>query len=199
MKPEIEDCFKALESSCSEIVKLVKSLDESQLHWRSDAGVWSVCDCVKHLISSAEAVLPVQREAIAKGRERNILGEGPFRYGFIGRKFLEMLAPPPKRKFKAPKMFSPDESVRPTCADLLERFSSMQVRALEVVSSADGLDLRRVRVSSPVTSLLRFNLGVSLMILSTHQRRHYWQMCRVIENLQFPKTTITLPADTSSQ
>ena len=43
------------------------------------------------------------------------------------------------------------------------------------VRRAEGLDLARVKVTSPIMPLLRQPLGTWLLFLAAHERRHLWQ------------------------
>jgi hypothetical protein len=52
------------------------------------------------------------------------------------------------------------------------------------VRQANGLDLSRVRVVSPLTSLMRMSLGQCFGLLAAHERRHLWQAARVREELR---------------
>jgi hypothetical protein len=74
---------------------------------------------------------------------------------------------------------APPEALSP----LLERYLE-QLRAIR--REAAGLDLRRTRVVSPVTRLVRMNVGDALALLLTHERRHLGQIGRVRESAGFP-------------
>ncbi len=189
MCAQLQECLNTLSESGDEIVALISSLDEKQLHWRADDASWSVCDCVEHLIISATTAAAVQEAAIDSAKRRERFGQGPFRYSYFGRKFLDILAPPPGRRFKAPKVFQPSSEKTHTKDSLLNEFKDSQERAQNIVRSASGLDLTRVKVQSPVSKMIRFNLGVSLLVTPTHQKRHYWQMQRTMEHRDFPAVT----------
>jgi hypothetical protein len=44
---------------------------------------------------------------------------------------------------------------------------------------ADGLDLRRARMRSPVLRWLSYSLGTGLVGFLAHERRHVWQARQV--------------------
>lgn len=54
-----------------------------------------------------------------------------------------------------------------------------EIHGYGALRSADGLDLARIKVTSPVTRLLRLSLGQWLAGLAGHQRRHLWQARQV--------------------
>ena len=112
------------------------------------------------------------------------MGNGPFRHGFLVNRFVKMLAPPPRRRLKAPGLFQP--KVDTPVAHTAERFVAHQDSLIERVNRANGLDLARVRLVSPVTRWLRMSLGQCFAVITTHQRRHLWQAARVRDLPDFP-------------
>jgi hypothetical protein len=54
------------------------------------------------------------------------------------------------------------------------------------VRTADGLDLKRQRVISPVSRLLRLPLGAYFAFVIAHDRRHLWQARNVRAAPEFP-------------
>jgi hypothetical protein len=85
-------------------------------------------------------------------------------------------------KLKAPKTFQP---IKP-CDAIIEQFIQQQEKLASLISEADGLDLRRIKFGSPVSSLLRFSLGDCFAILVMHQERHLKQMNRIKDHTMFP-------------
>jgi hypothetical protein len=59
------------------------------------------------------------------------------------------------------------------------------------IEQADGLDLKRVKVVSPISSFLKFSLGMTFAQAAAHERRHLAQARRVLAKL--PKG-VPLPA-----
>ena len=163
----------------------MEELSDEQLEWTPSEAGWSIAECFGHLNATAEAYFPRIDRAIEEGRAAGLLGDGPFRHGFLVNRFIKMLQPPPRRSFKVPgPIFQPkvDTPVRGT----LERFSSHQDSLAERVRRADGLDLARVRLVSPVSRWLRMSLGQCFSLVATHQRRHLWQAARVRDTVGFP-------------
>jgi hypothetical protein len=52
---------------------------------------------------------------------------------------------------------------------------------------ANGLDLVRARVTSPVLRWRRFSLGAAFAMLAAHERRHLCQARRVAALTEFPR------------
>jgi hypothetical protein len=66
---------------------------------------------------------------------------------------------------------------------VLPTFLHLQRQFTIQIELADGLDLRRVKVPTPITSLLKLSLGGSLAMAAAHERRHMAQARRVRERL----------------
>ena len=86
-------------------------------------------------------------------------------------------APPPKRRLKTFKKMVPDPGTTPDHA--LAEFRAVQERLLDAIEKADGLDLGRIRFSSPFLALLRLSAGTGLALLVAHTDRHIWLMNEV--------------------
>lgn len=153
--------------------RVTKGLTEEQWGRRPSGGSWSIAECLVHLNLTSERAIPIIDEAIATGRERKIEGTGPFRRGLIGWALLRFLEPPYRMKVRTSEPFVPAR-VEPM-AETLERFDYLQLELQGRVDRAAGLDLNRLRVTSPFAEQVKYNLYVFLAVLPVHQRRHLWQ------------------------
>jgi hypothetical protein len=81
----------------------------------------------------------------------------------------------------APKRFVPLHEQPIT--GILPTFLHVQDRFLIQIERADGLDLRRVKVPTPITKLLKMSLGSTLAQVAAHERRHLEQARRVRSRL----------------
>jgi hypothetical protein len=144
-----------------------------------------VAQCLDHLASTTGQLVPAVTAAVARARSSGLTSPGPFRYGFLGRFFLRSLASTGTRPVAAPRLYRPSASDLDLAA-VKERFLAAQ-RAFEAaVESADGLDLSRVRVSSPAMPLLRLQLGIWFLSTAAHTLRHLGQAQRVLSDPRFP-------------
>jgi hypothetical protein len=57
---------------------------------------------------------------------------------------------------------------------------------IEHLRRANGLDLARARVTSPVSKWLRFSLGTLFAVIAAHERRHLCQARRIVAMPSFP-------------
>jgi hypothetical protein len=166
-------------------VASLSRLTEEQLNWRTEPGSWSPGECVLHVNVSNRLFLDAIERRIQSARERGLLRDGPFRYGWLGRWFVRELEPPARRSMRAPRIFRPQPR-RAGASDVAE-LGRLLERAIAAMHAAKGVDLARVRVPSPVTALIRWQLGTAFQIIVAHTDRHLQQAERVMQNPAFPR------------
>jgi len=182
--PELEERLSEYQAAKHEIVELVAGLDDAQFNRRPEANRWSVAECVDHLVVVGRRMVPRIDTAIIRGRGQGWTADGPFRYGFFERWFANAMGEvPPRRRFKAPRIYRPPQRPDWKIPQAMDEFAALQDKFAQLLQHADGLDLARIKVSSPASRFLRFSLGQWLAGLSGHQRRHLWQAQRVKDEL----------------
>jgi hypothetical protein len=184
LTPELETFREAFEQIADEGDALAGTLTNDQFNWHPPSGGWSVAQCIEHLNVTARLYLPNLDEGIAEAIRRGLYGEGPFRYGWLGRKAVQSQEPTTKRKYKAAKAFMPPPA-RPR-AESMAAFRAYQVQFIDRLRQANGLDLSRARVKSPVISWLRLQLGMGFALVVAHERRHLLQARNVVNDPAFP-------------
>jgi len=97
---------------------------------------------------------------------------------------VKSMEPPPKRKFKAGKIFTPSPDV--DAAKALADYLRMTARLTELIQKADGLDLARAQTPFGPLKWVKIPLGARLAHLTTHDRRHLWQAEQVPNDPNFP-------------
>jgi hypothetical protein len=167
--------------------ELTAGLTDAQFAWRPAPESWSVGEIVSHLHLAGRAYLDRLRPALADARRRGLADRGDFRPTLVGGFMAKSMEPPPRMRFKAPRIWRPADT-----GPALDRERELaEWRALHdalegQIEAAAGLDLRRIRIVSPATSLVRMNAGDALALVLAHERRHLWQMRRVSEAAGFP-------------
>lgn len=165
------------------------SFTEEQMNWRPGAKRWSVAECLEHLIYTAKQYEPAIAKA-TRGSVPTASDSNPVTSSLVGRFFLAMVEPEAKRKAIAPGAFNPlkDKTSRTSSveAGAVDRFVETHQTLRDIVSSHQHIDWHRVRVVSPITSLVRFRLGDAFTLLATHAQRHVNQARRVAATEGFP-------------
>ena len=175
---------KLLDDNTANIEKaksLTAGLSAAQMSWRPQAGKWSIAQNLAHL-NFGYPGLDTIASSIAAARAKGILGNGPFRYGWLSTWIMNSQEPPPKRKFKTAKVNTPSPDVDADKA--LADYFRYTARLAELIQKADGLDLARAK--TPFGPLKWFPLGALLTHMTTHDRRHLWQAEQVRNDPNFP-------------
>jgi hypothetical protein len=134
--------------------------------------------------ATARAYLPAIDEGIADAIRHGAYAEGPFQYNLIGRIFSRLLEPPARVRMRAPldKQPGPERPKRETLAG----FRAYQVQYVDRLRQANGIDLARSCVRSPLASWIRIPLGSAFASMAAHERRHLWQARKITEMTGFP-------------
>jgi len=180
---ELRDYYEQFANIKEDAQELTAVLTGPQFNWRPSPKQWSICECLTHLNVTDERDLPAMDSEIDRGRAAGITGHGPFQYSFMSRRMVRSMEPPPKFRFKAPKVFLP-VSDQPKDKVMAE-FLSIHDRMMELVTKSNGLDLAKITVPSPI-KLIRFSLGQRFALLAAHDRRHLYQAWAVRKHRNFP-------------
>jgi hypothetical protein len=186
MIAELEERLQEYESARHKIHDLVAGLTDEQFNRRPDEKRWSVAECVDHLLEVGWKMMPRMDAAIIEGRGKGRYADGPFRYGGLGNWFVRAMGAdqlPPRGKFKAPRIYAPRRRAEWKIPQAVEEFTGLQEKYFSIVRNAGGLDLARIKVSSPVSRLIRLSLGQWLRGLAGHQLRHLWQAEQIKKRL----------------
>jgi len=182
---EIERILYQISVVRQECDGLMDGLDNDRFNWSPGAGTWSIAQCIDHLNVTNRLYIPIFEEGVRKGRANGVLGEGPYSYSWLSRYMFRVMQPPVKNRFRAPKQFHP--APQRTIEEVLPEWEATHTSLEKVVADSQGLDLQRIKVPSPVTSLLKFNLGMAFWIQTAHDRRHLWQAREVRNHSRFPR------------
>jgi hypothetical protein len=180
--PRLQALVEQASDNDAEARRVAGDLSAEQLRWRPPEGGWGVGDCLEHLVASADTyrsrTAPAITRARAGGDNAHFGGWG----GTIGGRLL-LFGVRSSMRLPAPRKLRPPPEPP---ADALERFLRGQREVVELMRSADGLDLGRIRFGSPVNALVRLNLGEAFEVLQVHAARHLAQARRVRERDGFP-------------
>jgi hypothetical protein len=162
---------------------LAGPLTPAQLAWTPPEGGWSVGQVLEHLVVANGLYLELCEALVARGTP---VPGAAWKPTLLGGLLARTMAPEAKRKLPAPKVFRPGPAAR---ADVLAAFTAMQERLATLIDRAATLDWRRLKGPSPVTSLVRVNLGDAFQVLVNHNNRHLNQARRIVGAQGFPPRT----------
>jgi hypothetical protein len=179
--PEIELYRRQFEQIRQQASDVTAQLNEARFNWRPSPTEWSIEECLAHLTMVGQWELHAIEEAIDRGKQRGLTSQGPFEYGAIDRFVVHQTEPPVRNPMPTSAHFVPLHG-QPVTA-VMPTFFHVQSQLLIQLERADGLDLRRVKVSTPISRLLKLSLGSMFAQIAAHERRHLDQAWRVRERL----------------
>ena len=178
----LDDVEKELNEATRRAWALVQSTDARLFTVRPDPSSWSAAECLSHLSISSESFVPVLRDAIEDARKRNLTSKRTPKMDLLGRVLRWFLEPPIRARTKTAAPFVP-RAVRAK-AEAFGEFASFQSKLHELLTSARGLDLRKVKIVSPFDKRVKYNVFSAFRILAAHQRRHLWQAEQAVAALR---------------
>jgi hypothetical protein len=174
----IEEFLKEAEEVNNNAKKFI-NLSKEQLNWKPDGKRWSVGESIEHLIRTNKLYLPYLEKS---AREKN--STGFFKHTLMGKIMMKVISPYSKIKFKTIKSLNPSRSNIP--GSIVHDFLKQHEYLVQLVSNLKNVNLKE-RVTSPINSLVKYNLGDCLLIITLHDQRHLLQAERVMTEKGFPK------------
>ena len=182
-RAELADLIAAANNVASKAKSVFGNLSVTQLNWKPSSDRWSVAQCFDHLISSNRGYFPVIENVLA-GKKRTIWERVPVLPKLAGRMLIKSLDPASTRKIKAPKKFQPSQSN--ISGSVIDDFVAQQAQVVEKMRGSEHLDLERIVITSPVAAVVTYSLMDAYRIIVIHERRHFQQARRVMEESAFP-------------
>ena len=179
--PQLEEIRQEVNDINQRAAELCAGLSEEELAWRPEPGRWSVAENLLHLRVVAQVFLPAIDQAIEEARRRNLYGQGPFDLGLMGRFYVWYVQPPVRIRLPSPEPLRP--LLTGPATEALPQFLESQQWIVERIEAANGLDLNRTRITSPLASFVRMNLLAFFTVGNGHERRHLWQAENVRKQL----------------
>jgi hypothetical protein len=165
------------------------NLSEQQKRWKKDTNSWSILEVFAHLNAYASYYHPVFLNRIETTRFRDPkdnfisspLGKSAWKSVKLGN------ARNVKRRMKSPKSFNPTFETDLIQGTDIETFEKDQLHLLTILTKAEEVNLRKVKVPLSISKIIRLRLGDALQFVIYHNERHMQQALNIIENKSFPK------------
>ncbi len=184
MNEELSKLIEGAHAIKQEAQEVFGNLDSEQLNWKPSAEEWSVAQCFEHLIVTNTGYFPVIKK-IAGGQHKPAFKERlPLLPRAFGSIVLNAVQPEAQRKFKAVPKFQPSNSA--IQGDIITKFQAEQEDLVKHMKMTEGLELRKIVITSPVMSFMTYSLWDAYRIMVAHERRHMVQAKRVMDTPGFP-------------
>jgi hypothetical protein len=175
---------RQLEEAIASAHALADALDEARMNARPDPVKWSVAQNLDHLTITARRMMKTMESAVDELRAGNQRSTKPYSPGLTARTFLWVLEPPVRAlKVKAPAEF---QAAAGRAAHLVRgEFFNAHEELLQRWEEFTAWDQNAALVVSPfdASGRVKYSLGLSLLIIPAHMRRHLWQAEQVLERL----------------
>lgn len=177
--PELQSYLDQIAAIDRDVEALLAGITEEELNWRPGPERWSVGECLDHLTVTGTRLLERIEPAIEKGRAAGKRSDGPFRYGPMQCWFIRTLGEDASKKIKTFPIYEPS-SATTSKAQVATEFSGFHQRLATAIRTANGLDLKKVKVRSPAMPLLNLSVGAWFAATLAHERRHLAQAKRML-------------------
>ncbi len=176
MQRQLTALVKGFESAQLRLEKLSDNIPDAAWEERTEAGKWSVAECVAHLNLTSEAYIPRIETALREAGAMKKTGRGEFKRDFAGRFFAMMVGPLPMLgkmrigKVKTAPDFVP-KGMHPK-GPTLATFKRDQDQLIALVKEADDLPIDETKIRSPFGEKISYNCYSAFVILDRHEHRH---------------------------
>jgi hypothetical protein len=176
MSPLPDDLQKladAIDAADSRADALAARVTDDDFFWFPGEGRWSIALCLDHLAVANSVYGMALRAAVDRARDKGLLRRGPVMPGFFGRKFVEWLEPPAKRRTRAPRKIRP----RPAAsrAEILQAYHRAHDDVRRLIAEGATVDLNRATFTNPFIRFVKVRVSTGLNVIAAHDRRHLWQ------------------------
>lgn len=182
-----ETSEKLIERLCevtSDVKNSFGGLTADQLNWKPLPDVWSIAQCIDHLITTNRAYFKRLEDVVGGDLRSNLWSRIPFWSGLVGYLIKRAVEPQNTKKTKTFPVFQPSQSDVPD--SIVEDFAQCQEKLMSYVRQTDHLNRDKVKIVSPVSDKAPLPLADAFEILVIHERRHFQQAMAVAELNGFP-------------
>lgn len=162
------------------------NLTAFQLNWKPAPEVWSIAQCLEHIIKADTSYLPELDKIISGKYSRPFWSRIPGKPKMWGKVLLTVLDKSSSQKVVTPSIFRPSEEK--FGENLIDDFLRHEERVITYLHELDEVDYTKYYLRSPLSKYITYSLRDLSEITLLHQERHYRQAKALIELEKFPKT-----------
>jgi hypothetical protein len=159
-------------------------LRDDQLNWKPAENAWSVAQCLKHLLLASSGYIAGLEKVIAQAQQEHIPVKR-YKPSLSGKLMFFLVDPTIRIWVPAPPSFKPSPQAY-FSAEIVEQYIGLLKKISVLMEASRELNWNHYKVSSPVTSLIRLNIGDVFELLTLHGLRHLKQAQKVMSNEKFP-------------
>lgn len=160
------------------------NLSFEQLNWKPSEEKWSIGQCLDHLIISDCLYFPSLKKITEGEYHMNVWEKWNPLSGLFGKMLATQINENPRKKLKAPKIFSPSQSK--IDRGVLERFHKHMDTLIDMIRRCKSLEINKIHITSPASKVVTYSLRKAIIILIQHEHRHINQAINVKASENFP-------------
>jgi len=164
-------------------------LSTEQLNWKKDNQSWSINQVFAHLNAYAAYYNPTFLDKINTTTFKEpteLFHSSPLGKSAWGSMKLGN-ANNVKRKFKAPKLYNPTTNLSIDLSETIKTFMEDQRDLLSIIEKSFEVNIRRIKIPTSISKLIRLRLGDALYFVVYHNERHMQQALSILAHPNFPK------------
>ncbi len=158
---------EAIDALRQQAIRYRDSLSADARESAPPGGGWCVNQILEHLVVT-HARYEERMRPVLEQRARPGHGEAPWRPTWVGGMLVHAMHG--ERRLPAPRAFRVGDRAGPA---VLERYLTALETTERMMTDAESIHWSRTRVRSPVSRLLRVNLGDCFVVLTVHGERHF--------------------------
>lgn len=179
MQAQLAAIIAEFEGAQARLHHLDAAVPSERWNTRADPMAWSVGECIAHLNLTSKAYIPLLRAALAEGSTLGPAKHGRYRMDPVGWLMSRAVGPMAGigrlriGKVKTKPAFVPASDLPK--GEIVAEFDRLQAEQIAITREADGLQLERLRITSPFDARVSYNVYSCLAMQPRHQHRHLWQ------------------------
>lgn len=152
--------------------KLTADYSKEKFETRPAEGKWSAAECIVHINTTNKKYYINLKESFKSNGNLNLTYK-EYKPRFIASKFINMMKPGGKMKFKAPRVFM--SNYNGDLENTIKDFIKLQDEFITLAEQSRNYDMSKTKTASPVIKFFKLQLGEAFMVIIEHQKRHLLQ------------------------
>jgi hypothetical protein len=182
LSKKVQEIVGVLSTTRQALIDSVSNLNEAQLDYRSEDGVWSIGDILHHLALTDEANLKLTSNMLKQAEAMKLPEDSTPDDSALG--FMDVIAERTRgARLQAPDFVAPRSHL--PAAESLTRLKASREKIMEIVERLAPYDLTQLKHPHPLAGEL--NTYEWLLIAGGHESRHKAQIERIKSQEGFPR------------
>jgi hypothetical protein len=160
--------LRAVSAAAAEIPR---KTSQAELDWRPPDDGWSASQIFEHLCIANDSYLKELHRLVPDSRTGFGTANTDWTPSLAGKLLVRSMESP--RKVSAPKIWRPGPTARP---NVISEFLRRQAEIEDLIHRSLAYDWRKRKLASPVSILIRMNIGDAFTVLVRHEQRHLRQI-----------------------